>query len=49
MDTVTVDEMSNNLTLQVAVDMPFDIKSVRSTTHNVNMKVSEGQCHLLCC
>ena len=33
---------SGELSIQVAVEMPFDIKSVESPTHKIKLKVSES-------
>jgi len=38
--TVNVDkEIQNEVTIQVAIEMPFDIRSITCPTHKVRMKV----------
>ncbi len=46
--SVPLSVCSDNLSVQVFVEMPFDIKSIECPTHKIKMKVSECVQYLWC-
>jgi len=46
--TVGVERSAGKVSVQVAIEMPFDIRSITSSTHRLRMKVGQTSPHVVC-